>query len=134
MEDKKILINWIPSFEIGIEKIDAEHKKLVDIINDFYNVFASSQGHAEIGKVINELVNYTIFHFTAEEEMFKKSDYPDTENHIKKHVGFVNKLKDYHKEVSSGNMTTSYDMVTFLKDWLIIHIKETDTTYLPYIK
>ncbi len=134
MEEKKTLIKWSPDYEIGIEKIDDEHKKLVDIINDFYNAFAFAQGHVEIGKVINELVNYTIFHFTAEEEMFKNSSYPDTENHMKKHKVFVNKLKEYHKEVSEGNLTTSYDMVTFLKDWLIIHIKETDTTYLPFVK
>ncbi len=134
MDEKKTLIHWKNEYEIGIEKIDNEHKKLVDIINDFYNAFASAHGHVEIGNVINELVNYTIFHFTAEEEMFKNSSYPDTENHMKKHVNFVNKLKDYHKEVSGGNMTTSYDMVTFLRDWLIEHIIKTDTTYLPYVK
>ncbi len=134
MEEKKILIHWKNEFEIGIEKIDNEHKKLVDIINDFYNAFASSHGHVEIGNVINELVNYTIFHFTAEEEMFKKSEYPDVESHLVKHVDFVNQLKEYHAEVSSGNMTTSYDMVTYLRDWLIMHIQKTDRTYLPYVK
>ncbi len=134
MEEKKILIRWRPDYEIGLEKIDNEHKKLVDIINDFYNAFATAQAHKKIGEIINELVNYTIFHFTAEEEMFKNSSYPDTENHMKKHKTFVNKLKEYHKEVSEGNLTTSYDMVTFLKEWLIIHIKETDTTYLPFVK
>ncbi len=134
MEEKKILIKWVAEYEIGHSKIDSEHKKLVDIINDFYDAFASSQEHERIGKVINELVNYTIFHFTAEEELFKNSTYPDTEEHLKKHLNFVNKLKEYHKEVASGNMTSSYDMVTFLRDWLIIHIKNTDVTYLPYIK
>ena len=134
MSEKKILIKWVPEFEIGHKKIDSEHERLVEIINDFYDAFASSQEHEKIGKVINELVNYTIFHFTAEEELFKNSSYPDVENHMKKHVAFVDKLKDYHKEVNSGNMTTSYDMVTFLRDWLIVHIKDTDTTYLPYLK
>jgi hemerythrin-like metal-binding protein len=133
MGGKKILIKWDKSYELGIEIIDEQHKKLVDIISNFYNAFATSQEHEKIGTVINELVNYTIFHFIAEEEMFKNSSYPDVENHIKKHVEFTENLKNYQKEVSNGNLTTSYDMVTYLRDWLIQHIMKTDTTYLPYL-
>ncbi|MEA2043073.1 MAG: bacteriohemerythrin [Bacteroidota bacterium] len=134
MSEKKILIKWSSTYELGHEEIDKQHEKLVDIINDFYSAFANAEAHEEIHKIIGELVNYTIFHFTAEEEIFKKSGYPDTEEHINKHRVFVDKLKDYHKEVQDGNMTTTYDLMTFLRDWLLEHIMGTDRTYLPYIK
>ena len=134
MEEKKILIRWNSTYELGIKAIDEQHIKLVDIINDFYNAFATAQAHEKIGEIINELVNYTIFHFTAEEEIFMNSNYPETDNHKKIHKEFVDELKRYHQEVKDGNMTTTYDLMTYLRDWLIKHIMGTDRTYLPYIK
>ncbi len=133
MEEKKILIKWSSTYELGHSEIDAQHQKLVDIINDFYNAFATAQAHNKIGDIIGELVNYTIFHFTAEEEIFSNSNYPDTDEHKKKHKEFVDELKRYHQEVKDGNMTTTYDLMTFLRDWLIKHIMGTDRTYLAYI-
>ncbi len=134
MEEKKILIRWNSTYELGHSEIDGQHQKLVDIINDFYNAFATAQAHNKIGDIIGELVNYTIFHFTAEEEIFKASTYPDAEEHIQTHKEFVDKLKGYHQEVKDGNMTTTYDLMTFLRDWLLQHIMGTDTNYLPFLK
>ena len=134
MEEKKILIRWNSTYELGHSEIDGQHQKLVDIINDFYNAFATAQAHNKIGDIIGELVNYTIFHFTAEEEIFKASTYPDAEEHIQTHKEFVDKLKGYHQEVKDGNMTTTYDLMTFLRDWLLQHIMGTDTKYLPFLK
>ncbi|MCF6365326.1 MAG: bacteriohemerythrin [Bacteroidales bacterium] len=134
MEEKKVLIRWNSTYELGHKEIDEQHMKLVDIINDFYNAFATAQAHEKIGGIIGELVNYTVFHFTAEEEIFKNSTYPETEQHIKTHKEFVDKLKKYHQEVKDGNMTTTYDLMTFLRDWLLEHIMGTDKNYLPHIK
>ncbi len=133
MEEKKILIRWNSTYELGVKEIDEQHMKLVDIINDFYNAFATAQAHEKIGEIIGELVNYTVFHFTAEEEIFANSNYPDTNEHRAKHKEFVDELKRYHQEVKDGNMTTTYDLMTFLRDWLLKHIMGTDRNYLPYI-
>ncbi|NPA45575.1 MAG: hemerythrin family protein [Chlorobi bacterium] len=134
MEEKKILIKWNSTYELGIKEIDRQHMKLVDIINDFYNAFATAQAHEKIGDIIEDLVNYTVFHFTAEEEIFSNSDYPETTAHKTKHKEFVEELKRYHQEVKDGNMTTTYDLMTYLRDWLIKHIMGTDRGYLDYIK
>ena len=133
MSEKKILINWNSSYELGHKDVDSQHQKLVDIINDFYNAFANAQAHDKIGSIIGELVNYTVFHFTSEEEIFRNSAYPDTEDHTKKHKEFVDKLKEYHQEVKDGNMTTTYDLMTFLRDWLLQHIMGTDKEYMKYL-
>ncbi len=133
MEEKKILIRWSSIYELGHKEIDSQHQKLVDIINEFYHAFATAQANDKIGEIINELVNYTIFHFTAEEEIFKKTDYPDVTKHMSIHKEFVDKLKNYHQEVKDGNIKTTYDLMTFLRDWLLDHIMGTDKTYLSYI-
>ena len=133
MEEKKVLIIWNSTYELGHSEIDGQHQKLVDIINDFYNAFATAQAHNKIGDIIGEMVNYTIFHFTAEEEIFKNSTYPDIEEHIKTHKEFVDKLKEYHKEAKAGNMTITYDVMTFLRDWLVDHIMGTDTNYVQHL-
>lgn len=134
MSEKKVLIQWNPTYELGYNEIDKQHQKLVDIINDFYSAFSNAEAHEKINSIINDLVNYTVFHFTAEEEIFKNTAYPEVESHINKHKGFVDKLKEYHNEVKEGNMTTTYDLMTFLRDWLIEHIMGTDRTYISFLK
>ncbi len=134
MEEKKVLIRWNQTYELGHAEIDNQHKKLVDIINDFYNAFANAEAHEKIGQIINDLVNYTVFHFTSEEEIFIDSAYPEKETHLKTHKSFVDKLKDYHREIKEGNMTTTYDLMTFLRDWLVNHIMGTDKGYIMYLK
>lgn len=134
MSEKKILIKWNSTYESGHSEIDEQHQKPVDIINDFYSAFANAEAHEKIGTVIGDLVNYTVFHFTAEEEILKNSAYPEKEEHIKTHKSFVDKLKDYHKELKDGNMTTTYDLMTFLRDWLLEHIMGTDRKYMSFLK
>jgi hemerythrin len=134
MEEKKVLIRWNPTYEIGNREMDTQHQKLVDIINEFYNAFANAEAHQKIGQIINDLVNYTVFHFTSEEELFLQSGYPEKDKHLKIHKGFVDKLKDYHKEVKEGNMTTTYDLMTFLREWLMSHIMGTDKEYVKYVQ
>lgn len=45
-----------------------------------------------LGSIIDELVDYTVSHFRTEEEMMKRTGYPDLENHKQIHQQFVDKL------------------------------------------
>lgn len=131
---KNQLIEWGPQYHIGINEIDSQHKVLVDIINKLYASFGSKSTKKEIKKTLDELVDYTIYHFGNEENYFEKFGYKDTPAHLDQHHQFVERIKKFVDEFEDGDSTVSLDIINFLKDWLINHILKIDKRYVPLLK
>ena len=127
------LIKWGPEYMIGIKTIDEQHKVLVEIINDLYIGFGKND-QRRMKKIIAKLVDYTEYHFGQEEIYFTKINYSDTKNHLSQHRTFVKKVKEFDKEVQSGRTTVSFDIIEFLKNWLVNHILKTDASYVKEFK
>lgn len=131
---QKKLIEWGPRYFIGVKSIDDQHKVLVDLMNEIYAAFGSNKNKKAISHVLNELIDYTVYHFGHEEEIFEKYNYKDSENHNLQHKKFVEKIKAFQKDFNEGNAALSFDLIDFLKDWLINHILKIDAKYVPFFK
>ncbi len=127
-------INWSEDYSVKIESIDIQHKKLVEMINRFYDDLKSKSNNELIGNLIADMKNYTVYHFTTEENLFKKYEFPEFETHKKEHDDFVNKVIDFEKRFKEGKMILSFEITDFLKKWLINHIQETDKNYSKFLK
>ena len=128
------LINWDQSYSVGIDIIDKQHKKLVDIINVLFNSFSDGKAERIVTDVINKLVEYTEYHFKIEEDLFEEYDYPEKEEHILKHNQFVDQIIEWKNKLSTGDKNIHYDLLNYLKTWLLEHIKGEDTLYSQYFK
>lgn len=133
-KNKSELITWGPNFYIGIKEIDNQHKVLVDLINKLYTAFGSNSNRRQIKTVLQELVDYTVYHFGNEENYFKKFGYKDTPAHVDQHKRFVDKIRSFARDFEKGDATVSIDIINFLKDWLINHILKIDARYVPFLK
>ena len=122
----KKLIEWGSKYMIGIKSVDDQHKILVDLMNEVYAAFGSNNNKRAVSKVLKELVDYTIYHFGHEETIFKKLHYKDSEAHNLQHRKFVEKIQLYQKDFNSGSLVLSFDLIDFLKSWLINHILKID--------
>lgn len=80
------------------------------------------------------MVNYTDYHFKTEEKFFDKHHYPETEKHKEIHQSFVDKTVELKEGLESGQMTVSYDIMNFLRQWLIDHILKEDKKFDAYFK
>ena len=85
-----------------------------------------------IVKVLDELVDYTGTHFAAEDKLMVEHQYPDYDSRIVIHREFVAAVVDFQKKFKAGEATLSLDLLEFLKDWLIGHIKGVDRKYGPF--
>lgn len=128
------VIRWKDSYNLGITRIDEQHKKLVEILNTLYNAMAEKQTKEKLATIISELKSYTIFHFTSEENMLQSYGYPELPGHKKIHITFVDKIEEYRKRQAAGDTSLSVELVVFLKDWLIKHIQGTDQKYALHLK
>jgi len=128
--------NWEKEYETGIEKIDSQHKKLVEMINQLYKDLIINNNTDSLDEIIMDLKIYTIFHFTTEEKLFKKFNYKgeDYENHMKKHEQFKNRIAECMGDTTSSKKELAYNISEYLKNWLIHHIIDTDMKFARFLK
>jgi len=116
----------------GIEEIDNQHLGLIDLINKLDETIMN-KNTVDSKPVLEELVDYTKSHFGMEEELLQKNNYPHIEDHIGKHKNFIKKISKFQKMCNDGVGCGETEIVVFLKDWLLKHIKKTDMEFVSYI-
>ena len=127
------LITWNDSYSVNIREIDRQHMKLVQIINELNEAMLEGKANDVLAKIVRELVSYTKTHFSKEEGYMERYGYPDVSAHKLQHSAFVNKISDLSDDFESGRLGVSIDLMKFLKDWILKHIKGTDMKYVPFL-
>ena len=121
-------IEWDESLSIGVDLIDEQHKMLIQRLNDLSAAIEKTQGEGGVVQTLDFLIEYTDFHFSAEEKCMAEHDYPGLEHQKKQHEEFraslKNMVEDYEYEGVTRALTTSVNV--FLQNWLINHIKGAD--------
>lgn len=125
-------INWTNDYNTGFSKIDSQHMKLVGLINELQEAMKAGKAKDILARILKELTDYTVTHFSAEEKFMSQNKYISFLTHKKSHDDFVNKIKDYQSKVENGQSLISIDMLNFLKDWLLKHILVSDKQYVPF--
>ncbi len=128
------LVVWSDALSVHVQQIDNEHKRLVNLLNVLNGAVQTGAGQAALGGVLNGLVDYASYHFSHEEDLFRRSRYPAYEKHRRQHEGFTVKVLQVNANFQSGASTVLPDEVLeFLKDWLSHHIMESDRAFGAYL-
>ena len=72
-------IEWDDSLSVGVDLIDEQHKMLIQKLRDLSDAFEIGREMNRIMQTLEFMVDYTDFHFSAEEETMTKYDYPGLE-------------------------------------------------------
>jgi len=128
----KKLITWSEEYELGFKTIDEQHQVLVGLINELYSAFIDAEAMEAISGILDKMLDYTGYHFKTEEDFFLKNNYPDIENHKKEHELFVEKTKSFINKFSQDDAELTYDVMNFLRGWLLAHIQGSDKEYSRY--
>src|SRR5512145_1470410 len=123
------LLNWTTDLSVGVNEIDDQHKQLIGFMNSLHDSMKAGQAKQALDKTLQELADYTVYHFQAEEKYMQKFRYPGYPAHKMKHDAFVRKVTDFQKDYQAGKLGLSIDLMNFLKDWVTTHIRETDKQY-----
>jgi hemerythrin-like metal-binding protein len=132
--DKKKYV-WNESFSVDVNTFDNHHIYLFDLVNDLYNAIEKNQDSLEIKSIFYEIYEYTDYHFTEEEKAMKESNVPNLDAHIKLHRKFKFEISEVLENIDNlSNQKLKDEVLDFLVNWLVKHIKETDQSYSNYMK
>ncbi|NTV29170.1 MAG: bacteriohemerythrin [Candidatus Omnitrophica bacterium] len=128
------IFKWDDSFLTGVPEMDTQHKKLVRMVNDLNRAMQAHRTNDVLNGIVDALIDYTAKHFKDEEGVMSKAGFPDLAKHRQVHKSLVTKVLDVQKKLKSGEAVVGSELLEFLKDWLVNHIKGTDKKYGQFIR
>ena len=125
-------LEWSHDLDTGIDIIDSQHKRIVEYINELHEA-RETLDKKMVGEVIEELVDYTISHFSFEESLMEKADYPYLDPHKRVHGLFIKKVDTFVDRFKAGE-DVSEELLKMLQRWLVNHIRNEDGDYAEIVK
>jgi hemerythrin-like metal-binding protein len=120
------ILDWNKSLEIGHKTIDEQHKGLVKLLNDLHSAMSLGVACADYTPIRMRLYEYSVLHFSEEEALMGRTGYKLRAEHEREHQEFMGKLEVLAQKASSRNEDIGTEMFTWLADWLLRHISQTD--------
>lgn len=111
----------------GIEQLDKEHAKLIQIINETSIILNNDETDIQIlaKKLVQDLSEYTVTHFRHEEEYMEKINDPELPLQKKEHAAFIKRVQEIPID-DSLKVRDLEDMIDYLVRWLFHHILHSD--------
>ncbi len=126
-------IVWSDEFSIGHEVIDAQHKKLVAMINRLITTSRVATGSETISEILAEMSDYVRVHFDTEEKLMERINYPRIEDHKAQHRAFQMKTAALIRSASLNAESVPVVLLNYLRNWLTQHILKADMEFKAYL-
>ncbi len=124
------LMVWNEHFLTGIDSIDIQHKKLVDMINAAAPLLTQTGEVAarKVQPLLEQLTEYAETHFSLEEALMSERgiDPRYGSYHHGIHAAFTSEVALMRKEAMADGNVSGNDLLRFLISWLSFHILAED--------
>ncbi len=125
----KNLIEWNDELSVGIQEIDEQHKILVGLVNRLYKAIIQQNDTTVINDIFQELIQYTLIHFSVEESLMRIFNYPEYPEHKARHEELTKQVIELHNKLKKEQIPISMELLSFLRKWLTNHIQMEDKRY-----
>jgi len=125
-------IEWTDKLATDISVIDSQHKRIIHYINQLTDA-QKLDDNILTGEVLINLIDYTLSHFAFEESLMEEARYNAANIHKQTHEAFRNKITDYQQRHKNGEQVTD-ELFQLLNIWLMDHIADDDSSYVPVVK
>jgi hemerythrin len=123
---------WTKELSVSVAVLDEDHKKMIDIINELHDGIIAGHKQEILASVLDQLADYTRFHFAREEEFFVQANYPDVSTHKMEHTSFIGRISNLQERFKTASIVMlDLELMNFLRNWLLIHIQGSDMKYGP---
>ena len=129
-------LKWDDSLNIGIEKIDNQHKELLEKINYFFKAVDDGTSKEEAMRTLEFLESYTNEHFKDEEDLQIKYEYSKYNQQCQQHRAFINQLDEIRYVIGRYGVSGAVvnQMQKKIVDYWEYHINYLDRDLGEYLK
>jgi methyl-accepting chemotaxis protein len=133
VHDGEPTLKWGDNWLTGHPVIDADHKMLVQYVNELSAAMMQSKGRNVISATLDKLAQYTVDHFAREEAIWTENNLPGLADHKGSHADLTATVLGFIAAYKAGKQTLTMEVMAFLRDWLINHVFKTDKVDAAFI-
>lgn len=122
------------SLRLGVTEIDDQHARFVDYINEIDASLERGESTENFLRILQQLLDYAVEHFSSEEALMRKHDYPGYKGHKEIHSATVDELWDFDIRMMADHEEETRAFLDFVVNWLKNHIQGTDTELAAFLK
>ena len=120
------IVSWSDEFSVNVKEIDLQHQQMLDIVNKLHAAVEACEEKENLNKLLIDLFEHTKLHFSTEDALMKKYEYPGYEMHLHEHNVLLQHLDNLISSVSNGRDPTFRSDYDVSSDWVLIHILKSD--------
>ena len=126
-------IVWTDAMSVGRSSLDERHKMIIDCLNRLHPLLGIADRDAEVHRVIEDLEDFVLVHFSEEEKLLREVGYPEWRRHKEIHDAMYELVFKMKADVEHGRTPNAQLVFAILNDWLVGHILGEDRKYIPYL-
>jgi hemerythrin len=124
-------MKWKEEYSVGIQEIDNQHKKLLDMFIAVEQSIESAENWNDVHICLVALKDSAKIHCIVEQSLMRLFGFEGLARHIDSHKYLFDKLAEMERQ--SLGISAKRETVEFLDDWFMNHICTTDKEYAKYI-
>jgi hemerythrin len=112
---------WDESLDTGNELIDRQHRELIRFVEELSG--AEVESNDEVLRVLDKVMDFTLYHFHAEEDLMTQVGYPASaaQDMVDQHQEFKAYARLRVLEFRQGEMVSVLPLQRFIEQFLKIH-------------
>ena len=125
-------MKWDATFSVGVPAMDAEHQRIIGLINALQDQFAVASTPAATAELLAQMARYATEHFRHEEELLAAHKYPRLLEQRAQHAGYRKKHQTLGRVTPGAVVQTPEELHNFLRKWWTQHILVEDMRYKDF--
>ena len=126
--------DWNDGYLLNIDSIDKQHIKFFKLYDVIMSMSKSEENSFRLKEVLDELQEYTNYHFLTEETLMQNANSPGYDLHVIQHDFFRNKINEFLMAYNYQNKVLLDQIVIFMRKWLLSHISNMDREYVDSVQ
>ena len=124
---------WDQSYSVNIAEMDHQHQRLFRAFAELEYALHTGRADSIIDEVLEKVIQHTISHFAAEEELLQQHGFPGLAAHRSDHQMLAQKLAKFNLSNMAGRPDIPAAFLVFLQTWLRDHILKKDKEYGEFL-
>lgn len=128
----KKLFDFDAQLKLGVEAMDNQHIKLVDMINDVQTLLNEGRKDEARSYFVKTLSAYIVEHFSNEEQFLESIGYPSIIEHKRIHQNYRKSFQDLSPLIELKDDDAFREAISDTYKWIVGHIGKTDRKYAEF--
>ena len=126
------LTTWNDSYCVKVEKLDAQHKNVFEMINNLADAMRKGQGASAIQPTLTRLMEHLRIHIEDEEKLMRRTGYPELAAHQEEHRLYLLRLGRFKTDLEKTGNEDTVALLRILRDIILDHMLRVDIAYSAY--